>query len=45
MGGILASTIGVQHAIVIGSTISFASILWLAVFGGSRDSRRMQMAG
>jgi hypothetical protein len=45
MGGILASTIGVQHAIVIGSTISFASILWLAVFGGSRDSRRVQMAG
>lgn len=28
-GGILATTIGVQHAIFIGSTISFASIMWL----------------
>jgi hypothetical protein len=45
LGGILASTIGVQHAIIIGSTISFASILWLAAFGGSRRSQRVQMAG
>lgn len=38
-GGILATTIGVQHAIVIGSTISLCSILWLGAFGRSREVR------
>lgn len=41
-GGILASTVGVQHAIFIGSTISFCSILWLGVLGRSRESRTLQ---
>lgn len=42
-GGILATTVGVQHAIFIGSTISFCSILWLGVLGRSRESQRVQM--
>jgi predicted MFS family arabinose efflux permease len=45
MGGILATTIGVQHAIFIGSTISFCSILWLAAFGRKSQAQRMQAAG
>jgi MFS family permease len=35
-GGILATTIGVQHAIFIGSTISFASITWLMTMNRQR---------
>ncbi len=35
-GGILATTIGVQHAIFIGSTISFCSIMWLVSFGSGQ---------
>lgn len=36
-GGILATTVGVQHAIFIGSTISFCAILWLGVSGSSQS--------
>jgi MFS family permease len=45
-GGILATTVGVQHAIFIGSTISFCSILWLGVLGRSCDERvQLRVAG
>ncbi len=40
-GGILATTIGVQHAIFIGSTISFCSIMWLLSFGSRADTRSL----
>jgi hypothetical protein len=39
-GGILASTIGVQHAIFIGTTISFASIMWLTSVSRPRSKSR-----
>lgn len=38
-GGVLATTVGVQHAIAIGSTISLASILWLAALGRSQNTQ------
>jgi len=39
VGGVLATTIGVQHAIFIGSAISFCSITWLMSAANKREVR------
>jgi MFS family permease len=44
MGGVLATTIGVQHAIFIGSTISFCSITWLMTFARKRETVTARLA-
>jgi MFS family permease len=45
MGGVLATTVGVQHAIFIGSTISLCSITWLATAGrGAAAAGRLATA-
>ncbi len=43
-GGILATTCGVQHAIFVGSTISFCAILWLGTRVHSRAEGRLAAA-
>ena len=42
-GGILATTVGIQHAIFIGSSISFCAIMWLAVLGRSQNQPRRSL--
>jgi MFS family permease len=44
MGGVLATTIGVQHAIFIGSTISFCSITWLMNAARNREAAPGRLA-
>jgi hypothetical protein len=41
LGGILATTTGVQHTIFIGSTISFCAILWLGTRVQSGHENRL----
>jgi MFS family permease len=44
LGGVLATTIGVQHAIFIGSTISFCSITWLMNASRTREAASARLA-
>jgi predicted MFS family arabinose efflux permease len=41
LGGIFATNFGVQHTIVIGSTISFCAILWLGTRVQTRHENRL----